>query len=239
MKKLLVTTMIIVTSLIIVYVLFFSSIFYVKKCTVEGVKFSEKEINEVLDKYKSKNMFLTSSSDLKKELLDINFTKSVIVEKKYPSTLIITVDERTPVGQIVTNSKSILISDEFMVLDIRAIDNNIPIFQGFTHSKPTIGEEISIQPISVFERAKNLSKLLQLTEISGGIIRQQDKSILYYINEDYYVDFGKDGDISQRFTVFMTYYEQVAKKQGIQKGIIRIYDNKRLTFQPFEEEVDE
>ncbi len=235
MKKLMVVTTLIVVSLVLVYVLFFSNVFSIKKYTIEGVSFSEKEINEVLHKYKSKNIFLTSSSEIKQELSKINFVKGVVIEKKFPSTLLLTVEERVPVGQIVTNSKSILISDEFMVLDIRAIDDDIPIFQGFEHSQPKIGEEISIQPISVFERAKNLSKLLRLTEISGGIIRQKDKSIIYYINDDYYVDFGKDGDIDQKFTVFMTYYEQVAKKQNIQKGIIRIYDNKRLTFQPFEE----
>ncbi len=236
MKRLTVTMIIILVSLSLVYLLFFSSVFSLKTYDVDGVKYSSNDVKMVLDMYKSKNLFLMNTDELREDLINLSFVKTVMLEKKYPSTIKITINERIPVGQLEYKSKYMLISDEFIVLDIGKRSKGIPLFSGFEHSNPKMGEELSVQPATTFERAKSLAKLLQLTELSEGRISYKDKSLYYYINDNYYVDFGKDGDISEKFTVFMTYYEEVSKKQGTKKGVIRIYDNKRLTFQPFEEE---
>ncbi len=237
MKKLVFTTVFVLISLSIVYVLFFSSFFSINTYDIDGVKFSSKQVKIVLDKYRNKNIFLTNKNDIKKDLMSINFTKNAIVSKKYPSKILVTIEEMVPVGQLKHKNKYLLISDEFKVLDISPKHKKIPIFKGFEYSKPEIGKEISVQPTSIFERAKDLGKLLQLTDIPNGYIEYKNNSIYYYINENYCADFGKDGDISKKFTLFMSVYESL-KKQGVNKGVIRIYDNKRLTFQPFEEELN-
>ncbi len=239
MKKALIFLSIILTITLFIYILFFSKFFKVNNFDVTGTKFSNLKVKSILKEYENKNIFLLRRGELRDKLLKSEYIESLIIEKKYPNTISISINERKAVGQIELDSKYIVISNEDVVIDV--LDKrkeSLPLFKGFNASEYEKGKLITVKPVLMLEKAKKLSLLLKMTDIFDGEVTYKNNSLIFYINKEYYVDFGKKGDISNKFTLFMSVYENL-KKQKVNKGVIKIYNNNSVIYQPFIEKKKE
>ncbi len=109
------------------------SIFKVRNIELIGIYNAPKEsLLKVLEKYRNKSL---TELDLKKiytELIKIPWIDDVIIRKRYPSTLIVKVIEKTPVAILETDKKFYLIDAEGRIIDVyknRFYSDNFVIFK--------------------------------------------------------------------------------------------------------------
>ncbi|VWL85933.1 cell division protein FtsQ/DivIB [Oceanivirga miroungae] len=162
---------------IVLFILYLSesSLFYLTKIEIYGNNEIVKEdIIEKIEKFKNEPIAYVNSSMLESSILKDARVQDVDVRKKYPSTLIVTINERKP-SAFINLGKLYL------------IDNNLNVFAYFSE---TISKDYVIvdSPIDDIDR-KNLSKILKVLE----------KSKLYELSselkryEKYYQIILKDG----------------------------------------------
>jgi len=109
------------------------SIFKVRNIELIGIYNAPKaQLSNVLKKYKNKSL---TELDLKKiydELIKIPWIDDVIIRKRYPSTLIVKVIEKTPVAILETDKKFYLIDAQGRIIDVyknRFYSENFVIFK--------------------------------------------------------------------------------------------------------------
>ncbi|MDD5693032.1 MAG: FtsQ-type POTRA domain-containing protein [Patescibacteria group bacterium] len=128
--------------LIAVYILFFSSLFRINKVELNQIRYQDKTaIDKTIFDYKNKfilnrNLLFISSGTLKKKLLSLPGVKNATVIKKYPNTLIVQVEERSPafVWQVLDHKYLVdesgmiwaVYEDKFVDFPVVVDDKNVP-----------------------------------------------------------------------------------------------------------------
>ncbi len=114
--------------------------FDISEISIQGNSFLTKQFFEdELNHLKGKNIFLTRASGVDEDINELSpFVKDVIVEKKLPNKLNITIRERKPAFVLVTLSGAFLVDEEGVIVDVlkefkplEITDEDIDILMGY------------------------------------------------------------------------------------------------------------
>lgn len=118
-----------------------------KQVKIEGHRFVSKEqilAATGLDYRKHYSLLLLSGNELKERVENIEFIKNVIVEKKFPDTILLRITEREPIA--LWQSKG-----EIKLLDSEGVVLNVPKKGTFAGLPIVVGEDAAFHAKALFE----------------------------------------------------------------------------------------
>ena len=223
---------------LIVLVLCLTVFFKVKLVEINGVTlYRDDQILGVGGILKDENLVRTDTSLIKKRLEEnLVFIEEAKVEKKYPSTLIISVTEAEKAADIVMDDKVCVVSKSGRVLEMgnTKTTGGIPVVRGFELTSKKVGEKLASKDESKLKIYKDLLKIIdsigmdKITEIDlnsrSGIILLYDGRITLELGSsmdlDYKLNYFKsviDSKLSDDFKGKLVY-------NGADSGISAIPD---------------
>jgi cell division protein FtsQ len=132
----------------VVYLLFLSPLFKVESIQVNDLKYGHSEIiQKIIEDYRdnllNKNIITFQKKPIKEEIINSGGIKSVNVIKKYPNTVIIEVEERSPslVWQVLGNKY--LVDDSGIIWsDFKEQFDNVPVVTDTNNVSVEIGDKV-------------------------------------------------------------------------------------------------
>lgn len=124
-----------------------SGFFAIKKIEVTGNKqFTDQQIISWSGAEKGRNLITDArGKEIARRLKKNPYFKEVSVNRKFPSTLEITVKERKPLGAVVYGRKYIVIDENGTVLGIAETDPRVTVLEGLTISGIKEGERLKAE----------------------------------------------------------------------------------------------
>lgn len=199
--------------------------FSVTDVLVEGnYNVETKYVRELIGAY-GENIFIFNKNKSEKLLAQNPYIKEVVITKKYPKTVIISIKERRPSAYIEDTPDSFLYIDENgMVLDVlNQIKNNLPIIVGLKFSKYSIGEILKVENMGSFETIVTLAQLFNNYDMSKEIAKvdvTNENDIHLYI---YQIDviFGSVSEADFKLRKIKAVLQEIPNVKEI-KAILRI-----------------
>lgn len=153
-----------------------------------------------LNQFYGRNMLFINEKELKDELLKHNLISSIELEKAFPSTIHIIIEERRAVAWIKNNDKKLIFSADGIILREEKMDQNIslPRIEGYAY----LFENEKIR----FPRTmdKLLSVLSNLEASFLGKIEKiiyQDNIYKLYLSAGGGVNLGRDNNLEEKFSL--------------------------------------
>lgn len=120
-------------AIIVLAVLSFTIFFPIKSVEVKGSsRYSVKEITEAADIKMGGNLFSTDLSDVEEDIVSqLSYISKVKIERKFPSTIVLTIEKAVPFAQIENGSEYGIIEANGKCLEVKkSPSKNIPIVRG-------------------------------------------------------------------------------------------------------------
>ncbi|MDI6605196.1 MAG: FtsQ-type POTRA domain-containing protein [Thermoanaerobacteraceae bacterium] len=230
-KKRFITILSIITILFLIYFIMFQSpIFKLKNIEVDGNKsLSYNDIISLTGIYKGMYIFKINAFEIKKRLLLNSFIKDADIEIKYPSSIIIKVEERKLVAQIPYNTNYIYIDDEGVAVKENEYDSKLPIINGIKIKKYEIGKKID----GIFDN-NDMAKLLKIIynkDIYKNITVIDKNNLMIKTKTGINIAFNNVNDVAYSIKFSELILNDLEKK-GYDKGTIQISKNNNPVFLP-------
>ena len=179
----------------------FSPFFNIRDFVIHSrSKINEDSLITNLNQFYGRNMLFIDEKELKNELLKHNLISSIELEKAFPSTIHIIIEERRAVAWIKNNDKKLIFSADGIILNEEKLDKNIslPKIEGYAY---------------LFENGKirfpgSLDKLLSVlsnleTSFLAKIekISYQDNVYKLYLSAGGGVNLGRANNLEEKFAL--------------------------------------
>ena len=196
------------------FVLLHSSVFEVRKVLVRGNHFlSEEKIRSAADIGLGVNIFKLKMAVVSANLKQVPMIKDAQVNRSLPSSVIITVVERVPLGLLPTKEGFIEVDDEGMYLAGAAAGTpGLPVITG-------VQADVSA-PGQLIESEKLKSALAVISGLPAGsaanlseVHVDDDGQIKIYTTEGYQCRFGLPQEIQEKGVIFQQVLLEL-RKQG-------------------------
>jgi len=196
------------------YILLRSPLFEIQRVVVQGNKFLDEEsIRTVADIGAGVNIFKLNLADVAGKLKVVPMIKEARVTRVLPSTVLITVTERRPVGLLHTGDGFIEVDEEGIFLRHSGAGvPGIPIITGVKADLPYPGEAIKAERLE--------DALMMISGLPDEVIKKlsevhvnQDGQIKAYTLDRIQCRFGGAVDIQEKGTVFAQILQEL-QKQG-------------------------
>jgi len=173
---------------VIVILVMLSPVFSLKTISVTGLnKLSEQEILSAAGLDGKANYFLARSGKAEKILSKNPYIASVNIEKIFPNTLTIDINERKVYGYVKDMENYVYIDNEGRVLDVRNdIADKLPVIVGLKYVSYSKGEILEVDKPQAFNTVVLLANLFSAYELEHDIIKADIKNeddIRLYIYE--------------------------------------------------------
>ncbi len=220
--------LVVIISIIALISFFLSPFFQLRDITVNGLKnLTQKEINSFLSGYYKENIWLIDKNEVKKELLQNKYIKSVKIEKKYPASLALDIKERVPLGKINNNGRYLIFDKEGFIIEKGSQKSRIQVPEIKGTGYTFVNNSISFTPV--------LKKIVQALRIIDFKTREKIKivslknnsKIVLKLYSQIYVYMGKPEEIRRKFKVL----ESVSRKIG-QENLVVDYIDLRIIERP-------
>lgn len=141
-------TLILIFSLIFFSLVFFDNYFQVKKIKIVGSKINIFGLNEIT----GKNIIFISEEKIKEILKEKNpLINSLLIEKKYPDTLVLKITLYQPIGELIVNSGYFQLAEDGKIIAKSKKENEkiakINFYQKLNYQSYNQGEIISFKEI--------------------------------------------------------------------------------------------
>ena len=161
---------------------------------------NKKELRANINQFYGNNLLFMNEDELKKSLLEHNLISSVRIEKSFPSTIHVVIEERRAVAWLKNNNKKIIFSADGIVLDEKKMESELqlPQFEGFPYY---FKEKKIVLPVITDEMLKVLNNLEDdyLAEIKKIII--QNNIYKLYLESDIGINFGRNENLEEKFAI--------------------------------------
>jgi len=231
----LLVTFVIITLTIAYEFLVSSTIFNLKNVIVDGNKLlADATIAQKADLPIGKNLFKIDTDDPKERVLALRLIESVSLRKSFPSTIVISVQERIPVALLLFNQKLFYIDNEGKLLSVvnakslKRLENKLDyptitgITEAFDHSEKAKYISLSIFLLNIFKENPFLKDIL-ISEIN--VNKDRGLSVITAKNSTP-VLFGFDDYERKAFYLNQTLDDLKAK--GIKIAEINLDFNKKV-----------
>lgn len=216
---------------VIIYLILFElPIFKLKKIEVVGnEKLSYNDIKDLAGITYGMSIFKISTNKVQNELLKNPYIKDCKIKIKYPSTILIDINERKIIAQIPYQLNYLMIDSEGVVVKSGEYDPKLPVINGIKIKKYEVGKKIN----NIFDKSF-IGALLNSIE-NKDFLKE-----ITYVNQNNIIVSTKSG-INISFTApydinySVKYAELILKdliKKGYNRGTIQIVGNNNPVFLP-------
>lgn len=217
----------------IMFFLFTTPVFNITEIEISGnEKVSKEKIESLSQISLNINTFRYSKIKIRKNIKEEPYVDSVIVNRRLPNKIKITVEERKPSYIISYNENYIYIDNQGYILEISNEAIDVPIIEGIK----TKQEELIPGKRIIDEDLESINNILKIMEsaTSNGIdskitainFENNDNYLLKMDNEDKIVNFGDISNINDKILMLK---EILIKEQG-NKGEIFLKDINKVYF---------
>ena len=144
----------------------FSPLFNVKTIQVEGNELiSENEIISLSQIQTGENTFKLSKNKIKNRIKENAYIDEVIIKRKLPSNIIITIEERKPAYQLEYATGYVYLDKQGYMLEINSTKLDLPILQG-AETEPAnfvVGNRLCVEDL---EKLSGLIKVMELAKVN-------------------------------------------------------------------------
>ncbi len=179
----------------------FSPFFHIRDFVFHSrTEMNKNELRLSINKFYGDNLLFLNEVELKNDLLKHNLISSVQIEKSYPSTVHVVIEERKAVAWLENNNQKLIFSADGIILaekDLTA-DVNLPQLAGFAYYFdnhkvffPLLAEDV----LNIFNdlRPEYLGKFKKII--------YQDDVYKLYLREGGGVNLGRDEKLEDKFAI--------------------------------------
>lgn len=181
-----------------------------------------------------KMLFLNTRKAASNILSSLPYIKSVSIRRRFPSTVCIEVEERTPTAKIVNGNFAYIIDDEGYLLEYTAASSrfDLPVIICAAPTRLEEGKQLVFSDPLMLETLQNvLSQIVKSEWIKSidsiNIERIYSISFLYQGRFD--VKLGDTGDLDMKLRLLR---EVIARNSEDAYGTIDVSSTERVSFQP-------
>ncbi|MFI3230146.1 MAG: FtsQ-type POTRA domain-containing protein [bacterium] len=218
----------------ITFILLFLSIlvspkYYITSIEVDGLNLlSEGDIIKELNIESETHILSIGKKDLKERLATNYYVKDLSIERKFPSSIVINVKERIPIGYIPYVKQALTIDIDGVIIDIndeydKDLSLDLPLIEGIYFKTFNLGEEIEVENINAFSVVMQITSIMYEKDILNNVIRldiSDINDIHIYVGEIDVV-FGS----AENVTIKINTLEEIIKNFTIdEKGYLYIDD---------------
>lgn len=208
---------------IFMLILFKAPFFNVKKVVIEGNKVIEKEkivdINNVINK----NIFYLNVKKIETEALMNPYIKNALIKKKYPSTLVLSVEERKATYYVKQDEKYLILNEELKIMESKDTIEGMQLVEllGISVDNVNVGSLITNDN----KRQKICQQLAELLSInkSNTNFSSVDISNTMDINllvDEINIKIGNDEDMQEKLNKAINILND--ESIGLKKGYINV-----------------
>lgn len=213
-------------------ILFYTDTFDLKDLHIQSEWIPQQEVLKQAELRVGQNLFFLDAKELDKNIRRDQRVKSVVIEKKYPSTLYVTVNPRTPYVKVEYGDKLLLLDEEGRVIAVNEPIDHLPLMKGAEITKANLGETLITKRSDLFTHGIELISLCQQAEFKEIIIVIEEGRLTLQLNPQFKAVFGKGDNLEKKFNNFYTIYLELTEK-GTEKGTINLTNVDAPTFLPF------
>ena len=211
--------------------------FRIDMIVVEGnERYTEEQIIEAAGVQKEQNLVLLNKYKVKQSIFDtLPYVETVVINRKYPDALILTVTECTASAALTGENDTWLMSDEGKILERAAqIPEGCARVTGCTLVEPAVGAMAAFadEDSYKFERLLTLLRTAgdkQLLSMIGEIDLSDGTAITFTYLDRFTVKMPWDADIAYKLGNVRTVVEQL---EANQTGTINLMNDGRADFIP-------
>ncbi len=206
---------------LIVFANFWKSSLRVSRVTLEGNRIVE--ANELFQLAQVKRGSLIYDIDLKaiqRNLLSQCYIKEATVERNLPSTIQLSVVERTPI--VLVNTSDVVYLDEDGIILPHSISKelfDLPVLSGVNLAGTlsfgnTIRDLRALEALQVLQAAKSVNS--ELYHLISEIQIQSDSDMVFYTAEGGVPVIFGEGNVADKLVRLDAFWNQVIREQGVQ-----------------------
>lgn len=199
--------------LLALYILLRSPIFEVRGVTVEGNHYlAAEKILSVSGINTGENIFKINLQEASERLRIIPMLKSVELERRMPSNVLIKVTERSPVALFPTSDGFIQVDAEGVYLQKGSpSDRNLPVVTGIKYIVPSPGRPLKGEGLDTALQVVRELPAVLLPQLSEVNVNDQG-SICLYTMDGVQCRLGPPGDVSEKGIVLSRVLEELKAK---------------------------
>ncbi len=234
-KHYLLKLLIMIIVVICAYEVLTSSIFDIKRISVNDCRYYTKE--QIIEKSGIKagnNMFKTSTRRASEKLLEEPYIKEVKIKRKPPSVVEISILERREFASVPLSKKYAVIDDDGMVLSIAETPPQVPLIEGVKVKKAKVGSALVTETNSMYSSMIRILKAAEKNEITIKKIGA-DKAVLKIYVYDSLCIVGTGKNILKNIGGIDKVLKNMAT-QNIVRGTLKVSGGNTFPYSPIVEE---
>lgn len=185
----------------------FSPFFHIRDFVFHSKnELNKNELRSTVNKYYGSNLLFLNKDDLKKELLNYNLISEIQIERSFPSTLHVIIEERNAVAWLENNNKKLIFSADGIVIAERSMEMelNLPEFEGFSYYFKDQKINLPVFTEDIFEVLSSLENNF-LAQIEKVIY--QNNTYKLYLKEGFGVNLGENKNLEEKFAILKSVIE--------------------------------
>lgn len=211
-----------------------SSIFDIQKITVDNNNhYTKEQLISLAGAKTGENIFKTSFSQMKKELLSDPYVKNVKLKKRLPAEVVISVEERSEDAAITYGNKYILIDDKGMVLRISDVEPAVTLITGIIVTNMVPGTPLEVEQNTLLTDTLKLLQKSKEHELYFKKINVSNLVIKAYIYDQLICEGTPENIMDNLDSLQEVLYDLYTK--GIERGVIRMGSDEYFSFSPLVE----
>lgn len=211
-----------------------SPVFTIRNIEVEGNRFyTDEQIINMSDAKTGGNLFLNAQkAEIKSNLKDNIYFRTVRVNRRIPATLVIKVEEREELAGVKYGDRYVVIDEDAVVLRIARLDPEVTEITGLTIMKMEPGAEIQVEEKKIFKDALSTLHTMKEGDLFFKRMEIEDQSITAFIYDMLKV---KGSSEQLRGAIESGTLQKVVNKlmkSKIKRGTIILGENGYISFSP-------
>ena len=178
------------------------------------------------------NIFKFKKSELKEKLLKDPYFENVVIKRKFPSTIVIDVTERTEMAIIKRAGQNIVIDPNGLVLRVTDATPTVTELTGLRVKKVEAGKALQVDESALLADTLEMMKKLEGTELFFKKIEVANVTIRAYIYDQLICEGTPDNMMKSiaNGNLETVIYEMYSK--GIERGVIKVGSDNYCAFDP-------
>ena len=163
-------------------------------------KINKNELRTNINQFYGDNLLFLNEDDLRSSLLKHNLISSVQIEKAFPSTVHVVIEERRAVAWLKNNNKKLIFSADGIILNEKSLDTELksPQIEGFPYY---FKQKKIVLPSVTEDMLKVLNDLEAEFLAKINKILFQNNVYKLYLKSGIGVNFGRNEQLAEKFAI--------------------------------------
>ena len=162
--------------------------------------FNKNELRRNINQFYGDNLLFLNEKELKNNILKHNLISSVQIEKSFPSTVHVIVEERTAVAWVENNDKKLIVSADGIILGEKKLDSelNLPQLEGFAYYFNDDKIKLPLPSQDILDVFNDLGPqfLAKIKKVS-----YQENIFKLYLADGGGVNLGRNDNLKEKFAI--------------------------------------